>query len=51
MLREFLGHDQPRPEPLVGSPFHPHRPQAPLDGDPLDLADYLRRLRQGPGLR
>jgi ribosomal protection tetracycline resistance protein len=23
----------------------------PLDGDPLDPADYLRRLRQGPGLR
>jgi ribosomal protection tetracycline resistance protein len=24
---------------------------APLDGDPLDRAEYLRRLRQGPGLR
>jgi ribosomal protection tetracycline resistance protein len=25
--------------------------QGPLDGDPLDRDDYLRRLRQGPGLR
>jgi ribosomal protection tetracycline resistance protein len=52
-----------RGEGVLDTAFAHHRPvrgaaprrvwpgPGPLDGDPLDPADYLRRLRQGPGLR
>jgi ribosomal protection tetracycline resistance protein len=52
-----------RGEGVLDTAFAHHRPvrgaaprrvwpgPGPLDGDPLDQADYLRRLRQGPGLR
>jgi ribosomal protection tetracycline resistance protein len=41
-----------RYRPVRGKPPVRERTGAgPLDGDPLDRDDYLRRLRQGPGLR
>jgi ribosomal protection tetracycline resistance protein len=44
---EFAHHRRVRGTP----PVRPATGSGPLDGDPPDPADYLRRLRQGPGLR
>ncbi|MCO1659459.1 elongation factor G [Pseudonocardia humida] len=44
---EFARYREVRGRP----PTRPSTATGPLDGDPLDPDDYLRRLRQGPGLR
>jgi ribosomal protection tetracycline resistance protein len=44
---EFVRYRRVRGRP----PVRPATGRGPLDGDPLDRDDYLRRLRQGPGLR